>query len=136
MVDDYDPIASVDIGAARRQILAVPFVTGLPGWAYNREESDVYAWLNRILDDNSTTPSIFVSHAPPYKIRDAVGKKHYGCMAFNKWFHEPGAKPEHWIVGHIHDSYGVEHVDGCTFHNAAMCNEKYEQVNPALVIDL
>lgn len=130
LVDDYDPMVMVD-GV---RFLCIPYVTGLHGWAYNREEADVYRWIKQATED--AVPDVIISHSPPYQIRDAVGNQHYGCMAFNKWFYEPGPKPKVWICGHIHDSYGHERVDGCDFYNVAMCDEKYQQTNQPMVIDL
>lgn len=133
LVDDLDPVVVVE----GIRILGIPFVTGLPGWAYNREEAEVYRWLTHATEH--TIPHVIVSHSPPYQIRDSVGTvnpQHYGCMAFNKWFYEPGQKPDIWISGHIHDSYGHEQIDGCDFYNVAMCDEKYQQVNSPMVIEV
>lgn len=131
LVDDFDPQFEID-GV---KFLAIPYVTGLPGWAYNQEEPYVYEWLKASV--TGYDPDVIISHSPPYQIGDACGTKpvqHYGCMAFNKWFYEPGRKPRVWISGHIHESYGRRHVDGCDFFNVAMCNEDYEQVNKPMEI--
>ena len=133
LVDDYEPQFEID-GVS---FLAIPFVTGLPGWAYNREEPQVYQWLRDTTE--GFHPDVIISHSQPYRNLDACGTKpvnHYGCMAFNKWFFEPGRKPTTWICGHIHDSYGHERIEGCDFYNVAMCDEKYQQTNPPMVIDL
>lgn len=130
LVDDYDPHFEID-GV---KFLAIPFVTELHGWAYNLKEQAVYEWLKAATDEYA--PDVIISHAPPYQIGDAVGKNNYGCMAFNKWFYEPGRKPKVWISGHVHESYGRRMVDECMFYNVAMCDEKYRQVNPPMVIEI
>lgn len=117
-------------------ILAIPYVTGLNGWAYNVEEEWLEGWLRRVDMSATVYPDIVVSHSPPFRIRDAVGKNNYGSTALNKWFYSLAKKPKLWICGHIHESYGIEEIEGCTFANVAMCNEQYEQANPAMVFDL
>lgn len=136
--DGNDGVVSLGKGSGLN-MLAIPYITGLPGWAYNVEEDWLTGWLRRI-DMSFITPNVVVSHSPPWRIRDAVskyeGKDNYGSTALNKWFYSLERKPKLWICGHIHDSYGVEEIEGCTFANVAMCNEQYKQVNPAMVFDL
>ena len=128
------------LGDTGLTMLAIPYVTGLQGWAYNVEEEWLDDWLRRVYAAFYTTPDIVVSHSPPWRILDSTTtyerKEHYGSTAMNKWFHSLERKPKLWVCGHIHDSYGVEVIDGCTFANVAMCNEQYKQVNPAMVFDL
>lgn len=128
LLDDMDPSISID----GIEFYGLPFVTGLRGWAYNVEEE----WLEQYMA-NIEAPHVLISHSPPYKIRDKVGQlQHYGALTYNRWFYAQDIKPDHWICGHIHESYGSEKIEGCQFHNVAMCDEKYEQVNPPIVIDL
>lgn len=117
-------------------MLAIPYVTGLNGWAYNVEEDWLNEWLERVSLCGIRTPDIVVSHSPPWYIRDSCGKDNFGSTALNKWFYSLNKKPKLWICGHIHESYGTEEIEGCTFANVAMCNEQYEQANPAMVFDL
>ena len=133
--DGLDGVVSLGKGSGL-DMLAIPYVTGLPGWAYNVEEEWLAGWLRRIDMSFYQTPDIVVSHSPPWRIRDACGKENYGSTAMNKWFYSLKNKPKLWICGHIHESYGQEEIEGCTFANVAMCNEEYEQVNKALVFDL
>lgn len=120
------------------------FVTGLNGWAFDNDEAGVERWLNAL----GVEPDIMVTHAPPYRILDAIrpnaaaarDKEHVGSLAFNQWFHrrrDAGLKvPLLWFCGHIHESYGHVNVGGTQFYNVAMCNRKYEQTNEPVVIDL
>lgn len=130
MVDDYDPWVLIN----GIRILCLPFVTGLPGWAYNHDEQQLLQWLRSATDAHK--PQVVVSHAPPYKILDAVGKHNYGCLAYNQWFHGCTEKPKVWICGHIHDSYGHVRVEGTDFYNVSMCNENYDQTNSPIVIEV
>lgn len=129
-----------DIGGLR--IAALPFVTGLPGWAYNRDDE----WIREYMKEAITPfkPDIIISHAPPYQIQDAIrpdalrvrDQEHVGCMAYNHWFYNTEHRPKLWVSGHIHESYGKTVIDDTTFFNVAMCDRKYEQVNPPMVVDL
>lgn len=125
------------------KFLGLPFVTGLEGWAFSRSEE----WVRDYLAGLNEDPNIVLSHAPPYLMRDAIyphkdrarDREHVGCMAYNYWYNKmikEGIRPKHWISGHIHESYGSTDYGGTWMHNAAMCDRKYQQTNPAIVIDL
>lgn len=124
------------------KMLGIPYVTGLPGWAYNVAEEWLINYLREVTQGEKI--DVVVSHSPPYRILDAAfpdepdEKKagHYGSLALNKWFYEMERKPLVWIVGHIHESYGSKVVDGCHFYNVAMCDRDYKQVNEPTVINL
>lgn len=126
------------------KFLGLPFVTGLEGWAFNRSEEWVKDYLDNIIDSHI---DVVVSHAPPYMMRDAVypdkdrarDRTHVGCMAYNYWFNqlvERNQAPKHWVCGHIHESYGTSMFGDTQVHNAAMCDRKYQQVNPAIIFDV
>jgi Icc-related predicted phosphoesterase len=76
---------------------------------------------------------IVVSHSPPFGILDNP-KKNYGVKAWNGYL--INQRPELWICGHIHESYGTAEVKGCKFHNVAMCDRGYAQTNKPHIIDL
>ena len=121
------------------KVLAVPFVTGLPGWAFNLHEEDMRSYL-----DQYKEADIVISHAPMYKMLDAVHPEqetqekrlHVGSWELAAWYHRLDKKPSYFFHGHIHESYGEEIHWGTHFVNAAMCDRDYQQVNPAFVIDL
>ena len=125
------------------KILGIPFVTGLPGWAYARQEMTVERWLENAWP-SAVGPDIVISHAPMYGVLDAIHpeepkrkkQKRVGGKATRKWFDRLERKPQLWFCGHIHESYGSETIDGCAVHNVAMCDRDYKQVNPPLVLDL
>lgn len=126
------------------KVLGLPFVTGLPGWSFNRGEEWVRDYLDRIVELHGY-PDIVVSHAPMYGVLDAIQpeqtkfahQNHVGCMAYNHWFHtNTTRRPKIWINGHIHESYGETTVEGCRFINACMCDRDYEQTNAPFVIEV
>lgn len=125
------------------KFLGLPFVTGLEGWAFNRDET----WVRDYLESIPEKVDIVVSHSPPYLMRDAIyphkakakEREHVGCMAYNYWYNKlirEDARPKHWISGHIHESYGSTDYGGTVMHNVAMCDRKYQQNQPAIIIDL
>lgn len=137
MLDDNDPMYKLANGM---QIFAVPFVTGLPGWAWNRLEISLASYLQQW----NAAPGIVMSHGPMYKVLDAVNpeketerqRNHVGSWELAKWYHGLENKPELFFHGHIHESYGEHHEWGTSFYNVAMCDRDYNQVNPAIVIDI
>jgi Icc-related predicted phosphoesterase len=76
---------------------------------------------------------IVISHSPP-RINGMDGKGNWGVEAWS--LYQQIHKPEIWINGHIHECYGEHAHNGTFFYNVAMCDRKYEQVNPAMVIEL
>lgn len=135
LLDDYNPSIEID----EVSFSCCPFVTGLPGWAYNRTEEEVERWLELALDP---PVDIMVTHSPIYGVLDAVHperpkrRDHVGSLALNRWFYNRIVKPKHWFHGHIHESYGHETVEGCEFHNVAMCDRQYNQVNEPYVLEI
>lgn len=106
-------------------VLGLPFVTNLPGWAYNRTEEELEAMVPYL-----PRADMVVSHSPPAGILD----NGYGAKAWLMYL--MNQRPEHWLVGHIHESYGEDARRGCNFYNACMCDRAYAQSNKPIVFDL
>jgi Icc-related predicted phosphoesterase len=121
-------------------VLGIPFVTDLPGWAFNVQEM----WLETWLLATDMRPDIVISHSPVRGVLDAIHpdrngrkhQKHVGSRALKEWFESVDTPPKVWIHGHIHESYGDDIVNGCHFYNVANCDREYGQTNPARIIDL
>lgn len=125
-------------------LLAIPFVTGLRGWAYNVAEEWLQDWLQAL----DIEPDVVMSHSPPWLILDSVApdeldsyglpsiKNSVGSQALSYWFSGLKKKPRAWFCGHIHESYGHVNIDGCDFYNVAMCDREYKQSNAPVVVDL
>lgn len=120
-------------------ILAVPYVTGLPGWAYNLQEDQLATYL-----EGWGRADIVASHGPMYTVLDAINpagdtaakRNHVGSWALAKWYHDLEDKPEYFFHGHIHESYGEHHEWGTSFYNCSLCDGDYKQTNAPIVIDL
>ena len=122
-------------------MLGIQWVTGLPGWAWSKDDE----WLEDKLTKAAYRPHIVVSHAPVYGVVDKLyphkhgyAQESVGTIAFANWLRQTPvfARPEHWFCGHIHESYGSDSLYGVQFHNVAMCDRRYEQVNPPIVVDV
>lgn len=112
-------------------LLGLPYVTNLPRWAFNIEETDLEKHLSMI-----GRHDIVVSHAPAQFHLDFINGKHVGIKAYADYAKKHN--PLHWICGHIHEGYGnVQYdYDSTMFHNVAMCDRDYIHTNPPLVLDL
>jgi 3',5'-cyclic AMP phosphodiesterase CpdA len=142
MIRPHDPI--ITLPDSTLKVLGVPYVTGLPGWAYNVSEDWLLDWLREVTA--GTRADVVVSHAPMYEMLDAIRplaatrreQEHVGGLAMNRWFHEldDRNRPLVWINGHIHESYGHEFYEGCHFYNVAHCDRNYDQNNQPMVIEI
>lgn len=107
-------------------VLGLPFVTNLDNWAFNRTEEQLDEYLAY-----QGRADIVISHSPPKGILDGPG---YGAQAYRGYLLR--CQPKIWICGHVHTDYGTHYQDGCEFHNVALCNEAYQQVNVPHIIDI
>ena len=120
----------------------MPWVPGLPRWAFSNRRIDWPQKLKDIPDDTQ----VLITHAPARGILDAVkaGPTKYG------YNHEPlllgserlgkrigelkGLKAH--VFGHIHDSHGTLNIGKTIRVNAAICDEDYAAVNEPIVIEI
>ena len=138
MLDGQVPIYWLPNGMS---LLALPYVTGLNGWAYDRDEEWLYEHIK--LAVGSERIDIVATHQPMYGMLDAIhphktgyAQERVGSLAYAKWFAELERKPLAWFCGHIHESYGHEVRDGCHFYNVAQCDRSYEQTNQPMLVEL
>ncbi len=111
-------------------VLGLPYVTGLPRWAFNETEAYLGDFLAR-----QRGIDIVMSHAPPKFIRDSPKPgTHVGIEAYRSFARH--RRPKHWFFGHTHECYGHEMQFETDFWNVAMCDRSYKHANPAVVIDL
>lgn len=138
LLDGYNPIYTLPNGM---NMLALPYVTGLPGWAYSRDEEWLEDHLTHVTEGFQI--DVVATHAPMYGVLDAVyphkqgfAQERVGCLAYAKWFEKREQKPLLWFCGHIHESYGHEVRDGCHFYNVAQCDRRYEQNNQPVLVEI
>jgi uncharacterized protein len=114
----------------KMRVLGLPFVTDLPGWAFNRTEEELYI-LAQMLAERIRRADIVVSHSPPKGILDG---SHWGVQAWN--YLQNIFKPEIWICGHIHENYGVYCKNGTTFYNVSMLDRQYQYANRPVLLEI
>jgi Icc-related predicted phosphoesterase len=103
------------------------------GWAFNLNHGwDLEQKWDMIPDDTN----VLITHCPPYGIGDlTTGEygppEHVGCRDLKRRIESMRHLKLH-VFGHIHSGYGKYGVQV----NASICNERYEPVNPPIVVDL
>lgn len=135
-----------DITIEGVKIYGSPWQPRFGYWAFNLERGEQLSekWA-QISDDTD----ILITHGPPYGYGDKVyrGVTHdemmdqmfseyqrVGCVDLLNTVER--IKPKYHIFGHIHSGHGVYKGVNTTFINASIVNERYENVNPAIVFDI
>ncbi len=102
-------------------------------WAFNvsRDQMKKQCW-DKVPDDID----ILISHGPPWGVGDVTsrGSAHVGCVALREYILERG--PRLVVCGHIHPGYGIHILGNTVVVNASVCNERYQVVNPPVVLDM
>lgn len=99
-------------------------------WAFNRARNEAEANFKFIktikphwdlIPDNT---DVLITHGPPYKILDkTIYGQYTGCDLLRTKILE--VKPKIHVFGHIHESRGVETIDGVRYYNASCVDENY-----------
>ncbi len=112
------------------KIWGSPWVTRLTGWAFCTTE-DV---IGDKMDNMDKDIDIFLSHAPPMGIGDALSYNraiHVGSsmiasrLSFGDW---PNLK--YMVFGHIHEGFGRAEFGNVTYYNVSYLNETYNENIP------
>jgi Icc-related predicted phosphoesterase len=114
-------------------IYGSPYQPEFCGWAFNLPRGEKLAQKWAQMPDKV---DILITHGPPAGILDKVpyGNESVGCEDLFKRIMQ--VRPQLHVFGHIHHSYGIQHFDGITFVNAAICTEQYRPTNEPIVIEL
>jgi Icc-related predicted phosphoesterase len=79
--------------------------------------------------------NILVSHSPPFGILDmSKDGKHVGCKSLAEAVQR--IRPLVHVFGHIHEGHGFTTVEGVTYINASICNNRYQPIYEPFVFDL
>lgn len=101
-------------------------------WAFNRHRGEAIKKHWDLIDADA---DIVVTHGPVHKVLDkTTGGTHAGCEDLLHKVNE--VKPAVHICGHIHEGYGKTNINGTTFINASVLNERYLMVNKPVVFEL
>jgi Icc-related predicted phosphoesterase len=101
-------------------------------WAFNvpRNQMKEKCW-DKVPDDID----VLLTHGPPWGAGDWTSRQvHVGCEAQREYILEKS--PRLVVCGHIHPGYGVHILGNTTVVNASVVNEKYQVVNPPVVVDM
>lgn len=99
---------------------------------------DTEYWLDEHWQQISSDTDIFITHGPPYGIRDQ-NYKGESCGSKSLLIAVAKIKPKLHVFSHIHEQSGKE-IDvtwknGTKFINCSIMNEKYQPINkPVRVI--
>lgn len=81
---------------------------------------------------------VLITHGPPHGIADEVSTGfrclNVGCLHLRDRVKALSLKVH--IFGHIHEGYGRCVQGGIEFVNASTCTERYQPINPPIVVDL
>ncbi len=118
-------------------IYGSPWQPWFHNWAFNAPQ-DCFAgadFLQGKWDRIPCNTDVLVTHGPPRHRRDMTPRgDEVGCPRLALTVHLN--KPKIHVFGHIHCGYGIEPTMDTLFINASMCNERYEQVNPPILVHL
>lgn len=114
------------------RIYGSPWQPWFHNWAFNVHRGPK---LRAIWEKIPTGVDILVTHGPPFGILDVAPRNgHVGCEDLTAELAR--IKPRLHVFGHIHDAYGIVEKDGTIYVNACNDNERYNPVNPPIVVDL
>ena len=101
-------------------------------WAFNlRRGPEIRAKWEIIPEETD----VLITHGPPYGIKDlTLRNEHAGCQDLLEIVEK--IKPAFHVFGHIHEGYGTTSNGTTKFINASMCDQKYQAVNPPIVLEL
>ncbi|HYG50365.1 MAG TPA: metallophosphatase domain-containing protein [Flavobacteriales bacterium] len=101
-------------------------------WAFNRRRGED---IKKHWDLIPVNTDVLITHGPPANILDkTVHGQNVGCKDLLKRIEF--IKPKFNVFGHIHEAYGVMKVNGTTFINASVLNERYLLVNEPVVFEI
>ena len=114
-----------------------PFQPWFHSWAFNLQRGPEIAAKWKQIPDNT---NVLITHGPIMNVLDGAPRginevEHVGCQDLADRIVELPELKMH-ICGHIHAGYGVTQLANVKFVNAASCNEKYDPINPPLVIEI
>ena len=112
-------------------------------WAYNRGETPEDAfkygvpYIKPHFDAIPNDINVLITHGPPFGVLDTVEGRE-GEPLGSKTLLEAvkRVKPDIHVFGHIHSSNGEAHINGTSFYNVSICDEKYLATRTPRIINL
>ncbi len=117
-----------------------PWITGLPGWAFNtstvEEQHDKFIKIPKNTD-------VLVTHTPPYGDVGTVLQKfynfgsNYGSIALRKILERPSCHVRYSLSGHIHSGlHAEEKIGNTSCYNVSLLDENYKLAFGYRVLEL
>lgn len=121
-----------------KKIWGSPWQPWFGDWAFNAPKGmNGEIFLAEKFSDIPMDTDIVVCHGPPRGVGDIPGhrpKEHVGSAALTQRLLE--VRPELFVCGHIHGSYGQYLLDGIPVINASLMSEGYRPTNPPILVEL
>ena len=112
-----------------------PWTPTFMDWAFMLDRGEPLFQKWEATPDNA---NVLVTHGPPKGIGDLATLgfrcQNVGCSHLLNRIHELSLKAH--IFGHIHEGYGEYRLADTRLINASTCTERYELINPPIVLDL
>jgi Icc-related predicted phosphoesterase len=103
-------------------------------WAFNRTSEQ----LERYFDEIPEGLDILLCHTAPYGIMDNVKNEwsngNFGCKVLLERIKK--VKPKYVVFGHFHGNYGIEKIEGTTFVNCSLIDERYIMTKKPIYIEI
>jgi len=113
------------------KIFGSPHSVEFGSWWFMKKDDELEELWKKIPDDTD----ILITHGPPFGILDnTINNTITGSKTLLKRINELKNLRYH-IFGHIHESYGRVNINGITFMNVSLLNEKYQLVNDPMIIE-
>lgn len=104
-------------------------------WAFNLKRGDALRQVWRKIPEGL---DVLVTHGPPFSVGDMVSRhlatENVGCVDLRHRIWE--VKPRVHVCGHIHEGYGQRELDGLTYINCSVLDERYALNHQPIVLDL
>ena len=119
------------------KIWGSPFTPPFQSWAFMLEEDALARKFAMIPDD----ADVLVTHGPPAGVMDFTDLEgeyagsHALLARVEQLTDDFSGRPLVHIFGHIHERWGQEEGGGYRAYNVAICDFKYNPVNPCTVIE-
>lgn len=124
------------------KIFGSPYSPWFFDWAYSyynpkmgNQQDDEQKSATEVWASIPQDTQILLTHGPPDGILDACKNGNVGCSGLLKRIKELKHLIYH-MFGHIHGAHGVEVVDGVTFINSCIMDEKYKLTQKPHCFDL
>lgn len=110
-----------------------PYTPKFLNWSFGKERGqEILAYWQKI----PLNTNILITHGPPRNILDLTYKGHnVGCSDLRQTIEMLKNLKLH-VFGHIHESYGIQLHNHCTFVNASLLDRKYKKCYEPIVIEL